>query len=307
MLPVRILNFDDSLLRQDRLIKQFSPALTDLCEFAPLCRQSMNGNTARSLKSKLDPALKSAITFLGSGDFHHISSLLLEQFEEPISLIVFDHHPDWDIMPPKYGCGSWVTRALRMPNLKKAVLLGISSQDISTFAIQTGNLSALKNDRVEIYPYQHAPTRVALKKIADNRSIAVKRGFFVSEINWLELKDQDLAGFMSLLIGRIPTKRIYISIDKDCLSSEFALTNWEEGRFKLDELLFLLKCLKDNFSLAGVDITGEYSPARKIQGWIKAKFSALDHPKDYTARNRPQAEIDGINECTNIRILEVLA
>jgi arginase family enzyme len=307
MLPVRILNFDDSLSRQGRLIKRFVPAFTDLREFAPLCRQGMSGKVARSLKSKLGPALKSAITFLGSGDFHHISSLLLEQFEEPISLIVFDHHPDWDIMPPGYGCGSWVTQVLRMPNLKKAVLLGVSSHDISTFAIQTGNLNALKNDRIEIYPYQHLPTRVVFRKIPNNLSIDIKRGFFLSEIRWRELKGRDLAGFISLLIARIPTKRIYISIDKDCLSSEFALTNWEEGCFKLDELLFLLKSLKNNFSLAGVDITGEYSPLGKVKGMVKAKLAALDHPKDYTACNRTQTEIDLINEDTNIKILETLA
>jgi arginase family enzyme len=307
MLPVRVLNFDDSLVRQNQLIKQFAPKFTGLREFAPSCRQGMNGATARSLKSKLDPALKSAITFLGSGDFHHISSLLLEQFEEPISLIVFDHHPDWDIMPPRYGCGSWVTRALRMPNLKKVVLLGISSQDISTFAIQTGNLSALKNDRVEIYPYYHPPTKVIFRKVPDNCSIAVKHGVFVSEIRWSQLKGRELSEFMVQLMARIPTKRIYISIDKDCLSSEFALTNWQEGHFKLDELLFLLKSLKNNFSLAGVDITGEYSPAGTIQGWIKAKLSALDHPNDYTARNHSEIEIDTVNERTNIRILEALA
>jgi len=306
MLPIRVLNFDDSLSLQHELITRFNPVFTDLREFSPYCRQWMNMATLRRLKSALDPTLKNSITFLGSGDFHHISSLLIEQFSDPISLIVFDHHPDWDILPPKYGCGSWVTQVLKMPNLQKVVLLGVSSHDISTFAIHTGNLKALENNRVEIYPYQHPPTKVVFRKVPDNCSIEVKRDFLLSEIRWRELKKRNLSEFFALLKERIPTKQIYISIDKDCLHPDYALTNWEKGYFKLDELLLLLKMFKDNFSLVGVDITGDYSPIVKIHGRLKAKLAAWDHPQDYTARSHTIYDIGLINESTNIKILETL-
>jgi len=307
MLPVRVLDFDESLVRQRELIKRFTPVVTDLHAFAPHCRHWMDKGTACKLKAVLGPGIKNQITFLGSGDFHHITSLLLEQFSEPVTLVAFDHHPDWDIMPPRYCCGSWVTQALKLPNLKKAVLLGIASKDISTFGIQTGNLAALRNNRVEIYPYKHAPTKVILRKVPDNVAIDLKRGIFVTKITWRELAGCSLVDFFSQLMPRIPTKNIYITVDKDCLSAESALTNWEEGCFKLDELLLLLKMFKDKFSLIGADITGEYSPLGTIHGKLKSILTRLDHPHDFSASTHTQEEIDSINERTNLKILEVLA
>lgn len=47
------------------------------------------------------------LTFIGSGDFHHVAAVLIEQFAEPITVVHFDNHPDW------FGgmhCGGWVSQ-----------------------------------------------------------------------------------------------------------------------------------------------------------------------------------------------------
>lgn len=302
---IRILNFDDSLTKQINLSQRFPTVITDLKKIAPACRHWMTKSAARQFKNLLDPQLKNNITFLGSGDFHHVSSLLIEQFQEPLSVIIFDHHPDWDSLPPKFGCGSWVSRILEKPNVLKVILLGISSDDISYPEIQTANLKSLKADRLEIYPYFHKPTRVLFREVPKNISIKLEQGLFYRNIHWRQLKNSNLADFFSQLITRLPTSQVYISIDKDCLKSAYSLTNWEEGNLELDEVLVMLKLIKQNLDIVGLDVTGDYSRA-ELKGAIKTFCYRLDHPKDYTAKGKPEALINSLNEQTNIRIIETL-
>ena len=108
----------------------------------------MSAKTSALISQRIINSPKNRITFLGSGDFHHISSNLINQFNQPCSLIVFDYHPDWDILPPRKGCGSWVSEVLKNKNIKKIILIGVSSSDISTLNIQSANLASLKDNRV---------------------------------------------------------------------------------------------------------------------------------------------------------------
>ncbi|MDD5730360.1 MAG: hypothetical protein PHN57_04465 [Candidatus Omnitrophica bacterium] len=303
---VRILNFDDSITLQKRLMEKFQPEVVDFKKLGPYCRLWSNEKEAGQIRMSLNPESKNRITFLGSGDYHHISGLLTEQFREPISLIVFDHHPDWDILPPGLGCGSWVTYSLRKQNVMKAVILGVSSEDISSVWVQTGNLNSLKDDRVEIYPYAHKPTVTLLKKVPQNISMKIKRGFGYNKISWQELRGKNQVDFLSGLISsRIKTKQVYVSIDKDCLKSDYSLTNWEEGFFDLEELLGLLKVIKNNLDIVGLDIVGDYS-APRVEGRFKSFLSRIDHPKIYSAKNKTDVSISALNEQTNLKILELL-
>ena len=302
---VRILNFDDSIPHQENLLKRFQPVIVDLTRIGSSCRMSMGDKMAHAIRRVLKPELKGVMTFLGSGDFHHVSSLLIEQFSEPISVIVFDHHPDWSTLPPKLHCGSWVTNVLTRENVKKLVLLGVSSEDISSPWIHVGNLRALEHDRVEIYPYRHPPTRTLLTSVPDNTSLQVKRGFFSNIIYWKELEKQDATKMFFHLLERLETKHVYVSIDKDCLTADHSLTNWEEGCFTLKELLRLLHLITTHLDVVGLDIVGDYSPPI-VRGWGKAAVAHIDRPKHYSAKGKPQHMINATNERTNIAILELL-
>jgi len=54
-----------------------------------------------------------------------------------------------------------------------------------------------------------------------------------------------------------------------------------------------------------LDITGDYSPSQ-VKGIIKSYINFNDHPKNYTAKDKPQELINQINEQTNLKILELL-
>ncbi|MDD5173653.1 MAG: hypothetical protein WC482_02980 [Candidatus Omnitrophota bacterium] len=302
---VRILNFDNSIIRQDKLIGCFKPSIIDLTDLGPRCRLYSNDKTAKEISARIGSASGDSITFLGSGDFHHITSLLLDKFNEEISVISFDDHPDWDILPPRTGCGSWVTRILSKDNVKKVILVGASSGDISPSLFRMGNYDSLKDNRLEIYPYKHRPTKVFFKSIPENISADVKRRIFFDEIHWQELKTKNIAEFFLHILRRLPTEKVYVTIDKDCLRSPYSLTNWPEGHLELEELLLMLKFIKENTRLIGVDITGDYSPV-KTMGFIRTMITAINHPRDFSAKGIPQSLVDSVNEASNIRILGLL-
>jgi len=302
---IRILNFDDSILKQQKLISRYDNEIIDLKELGPLVRLWMNKKARKEIEERIRGSSRNSVTFLGSGDFHHISSILVNRFREPLSVIIFDFHPDWDTLPPHLGCGSWVNQVLKNKNIEKCILIGVSSDDISSWWVESGNLGFLKSDRVEIYPYVHKPSKVFFKSIPPNSSFEFRKHLLFNEIYWSELKNKNLKDFFLSLLKRIPTKEVYISIDKDCLKKDSALTNWEEGYLSLGELLLMLKLIKENLDIVALDITGDYSKIC-INSRFKRIFSYLDHPRELTADKFPQSLVSAINEETNLKILQLL-
>ncbi|HNV87164.1 MAG TPA: hypothetical protein PKL97_09430 [Candidatus Omnitrophota bacterium] len=301
----RILDFDGSLILQKELLRRFSPQIADLRALGPSVRLWSDAANAERIRSVLRPEEREAVTFLGSGDFHHITSLLLDGYREPLTVISFDHHPDWDIFPPKLGCGSWVSRALEKDWVKKIILLGMASVDLSSPFIESGNWRALKHDRLEIYPYAHEPSKVFFRNIPENNSVETKKAFFLKKVFWRELKGKDPVLFFEDLLRRIPTREVYVTIDKDCLRSSYALTNWEEGAMGIDELLRFLRLIRENLDIVGLDITGDYS-FPKSKGIARRIYARWNHPLRYSARSRSQEAGTLVNETVNLKILETL-
>jgi len=285
---VRLLNFDDSVTRQSDFLARAAATTVDLTVPGPAARLWADCGQAAAIRRALDPGLKDAITFLGSGDYHYVSALLLEQFREPVTLVVFDQHPDWDTLPPWYGCGAWVSRALEQGNVAQVALVGNASADLAFPSVITGNLRAARSNRMLLLPYE-APRR---------------RVWPWSGLPWRELK-ADPPGIFADAIGRLACRQVYVSIDKDCLTAPHALTNWEEGRLTLDQLLGFIGTLRQTCEIVGLDVTGEYSAA-PIPGRWKSWCSNFDHPQDFSARGHPPEEIDRVNGRTNQRILELL-
>jgi len=265
----------------------------------------MAAKIKKEIAARVAFSSRESVTFLGSGDFHHVSSILINSIPEPVTVINIDQHPDWNVFPGKLCCGSWVTETLKNSLVKKVLLLGMCSETAISFSMQMGNFAALENDRVEIYPCGQCPSKVFFRKIPRNKSIKTETHGIVNKIYWDALKNKNLTEFLCDTFKTFPTKRVYVSIDKDCLRKKFSLTNWPEGALVLDDLLLMLRVIKRELDVVGVDVTGDYSESF-VQGAIKNIVSGFNHPRNFSARGVSRSDIMRVNENTNLEIVKFL-
>jgi arginase family enzyme len=203
--------------------------------------------------------LAAAFMLYGSGDFHHLTALRLRSTAEPIVLVSFDNHPDWDVRPPKWACGAWVNRALELPHVRQVSVWGCGNFECWWPHRIFGNRRAERGGILEVHPW------------ADDRPVKDRRckGAILCD-NWRERFGE----FSKNLAG----KNVYVTIDLDSLRIEDAVTNWESGRFTVADLEWALGTLRECSRIIGGDICGAYSPPSYAR-W-KQRFAAeFDRPK----------------------------
>ncbi|ACX52062.1 hypothetical protein Adeg_0926 [Ammonifex degensii KC4] len=80
---------------------------------------------------KLVRSFPGKLFFLGEGSYHHLSLSLLARRagEGPLCLLVCDRHLDSFPAPEGYiTCGSWLNSALRLPGVRKVIVLGCEEE-----------------------------------------------------------------------------------------------------------------------------------------------------------------------------------
>lgn len=259
---MNILDLDHSLTGQAsiaRLLDSGRARRLDLLDLGPKLRLWSSERTFRRFAERLrerpqhsGPAPE--IFFVGSGDYHHLTPAFLTDLPEPVSLIHFDNHPDWVHFAPRRHCGSWVNRALKLPNIERIVTLGPCSDDLQNPQIKGGNLGALKRGVLQLFPWQHPPSKV-WGRVGDGAGHQQQENL----LHWNNLADQDWSAFLDRMIASLPTQAVWITIDKDVLASEDAATNWDQGQMRLSHLLQAIRSLAASKRVIGIDICGEFA------------------------------------------------
>ena len=218
-------------------------------------------------------------TLFGSGDYHHLTALWLRKLEEPVTLISFDNHPDWDIRPPRWCCGTWINRALELPTVRKAVIWGCGNFELNW----PGNLfvsrKALRARRLQVWPWT--------ERLKDSGR---KCWPGITRENWRE-------NFSAFARG-LAEDRVYVTIDLDCLDRTEATTNWEHGLFKVEDIRWALDEIRSQTSIVGGDLCGAYSKPH-YERWKQRIEGILDHP-----RLEPVSEAAGAAQ--NARALQII-
>ena len=75
---------------------------------------------------------------------------------------------------------------------------------------------------------------------------------------------------------------LYISIDKDALSTDYAATNWDQGSLSLEHMKAIIEALAKDNKIIGVDICGER--ARDFAGDERHSVQEADTLNDLTNR-----------------------
>ena len=221
----------------------------------------------RQYQSQLTPFL-----LYGSGDFHHLTALWVRQLAKPAVLVSFDNHPDWDVRPPKWCCGSWVNRALELPHIQKVSVWGCGNFECWWPQQIFGNRRAERTGKLEVHPW------------ADGRppKDRQRRGAILRD-DWRQHFEQ----FVNDLAGA----DVYVTIDLDSLRSDEVVTNWENGRFAIVDLVWALGKLREKSAIIAGDICGGFSEPTYAR-WKQQFASEMDHPK--LARPSPE-QIRAIN------------
>ncbi|RCS21649.1 arginase [Phyllobacterium salinisoli] len=245
------------------------------------------------------------LCFMGSGDFHHVTPLLLElalQNEaRPATLIHFDNHPDWVRFKNGVHCGSWINRALENPLVEKAITVGVCSSDLRTPEWKGANLSLLDAGKLELYPYDHPPSRVK-RHYEPGASHHSENGY----IQWKTITAMGEGNFVAHLLSRIQTDTVYITIDKDVLASAYAITNWDQGQMQLPYLSLLIREIGARYRIVGADVTGDFSRPAYAGGIARVVAKHTEIMIDQPRRPPDAGEAARTNSAVNHQLLEVL-
>lgn len=202
--------------------------------------------------------------FCGSGDYHHISLLLLRRLQalpdaqpESLDVVVLDNHPD--NMRYLFGlhCGSWVRHACALPVVRRVHVVGITSDDISAAHAWENYLTPFLRRKLEYWSVGARADWLGLVGRKDSAHC------FASPQTLLD-------AFLPLVSQ---SGRIYLSIDKDVFSQNEVRTNWDQGVFDFSQAGRIIAACKGK--LAGADICGDVS-SYVYSGAFKRFLSRLD-------------------------------
>jgi hypothetical protein len=273
-----ILDFDRSVLSIPRATR------VDLRHWQEAIRFGCPQRALWRLGEQLAPVLASAprVAFMGSGDYHHVTCLLLERFRQapqPVRIVVFDNHPDNMRYPFGIHCGSWVAAASRLPCVAGIDVLGITSHDVERAHAWENHWGNLRSGKVRYWCVGRDLSWMRYLGPQHSRSFATTAELLAAYAEDAVLRQEP----------------IYLSIDKDVLSPADAHTNWDQGVMRLEELLGLVTLLKPR--IVAADVTGEISLYR-YRSRFKRLLSGLDGQSEPAPQDiaRWQAEHHAINQ-----------
>ena len=228
------------------------------------CRWKQFEQLEKSLVGQLQQPNQLGCVMLGSGDYHHLTQFLLQRLDshKKIHLIVCDNHPDNMRYPFGIHCGSWVYWASRLTQIARIDVIGISSDDISLKHAWENHWSPLYKGKLHYWSIQQNATWT--KWIGAG---SAWHGYDEPEQLMLDF----LAELQNIHLS------IYLSIDKDVLSKDVVMTNWDQGHFLEKHLLNLIQACSG--SLIGADITGDVS-AFHYQNRFKKFLSESDGQRE---------------------------
>lgn len=287
MQTINILDFDGSITAQQKLLATFEShiKISNLRQFQYDARLWTSPKKFAAICESAINHLSHGFALLGSGDFHHFSLGLIARYKMPLTVVLFDNHPDWIKPPHQYHCGTWVYSLARLPHVARIIIVGLESGDINGNAFIKGDVESYLNKKIVLLPHQ--PVEINLG----------------DQVMTLHSKlTQNLEAGIVEIMSHISTEQVYISVDKDCLRLEDAYTNWEQGTLSIEQVSSVIRAIKNKFDIVGADTVGDYSapvfhsPLKWIGSWLDRKVSNSSSNQLLLKRN----------ELTNIALIQAL-
>ncbi len=298
-MQTRILDLDASVARQRAVGQRFRAAVLPFQDWGRRLRLACSFGAYRRFERDLAGALGSFhdapanVTFLGSGDFHHVSLALLRRQASPCNLLVLDKHPDWVRGVPLLHCGTWLRHAALLPNVGRIFHVG-GELDFDNAYRWLAPWSELRSGKITVLP--------ALRRFRSRRWDGVPHDCLrqwpdqMARRGWVE----DWLGPFRAELASCP---LYVSLDKDVLRADEAIVNWDSGWLTTFEIVEVLDAfLAASAGLAGMDVVGDWSPVR-VRGPLRRALDWLEHPR----LEVDPAQAQRRNEAVNLQVLEAVA
>ena len=172
------------------------------------------------------------IHFFDNGNYHYMSKLWTDQVQEPFDLVVFDHHPD--MQPPRFegilSCGGWIKEVLDHNKfVQNVIVIGVAD---------------------------HLVEEIREDLSQANSAEILNRVTFIRESE-LKKHPENLSSLVCSELASVRSSNLYISIDKDALSTAEAATNWDQGSLTFEQLSATLTHRVHHRKILGIDICGE--------------------------------------------------
>ena len=230
--PIVLMNFS-GIYREEEFWKNRQVSwieLQDVCGTNCYCDEE----AIAEINKRTENYPAAGIHFIDSGNYHYMTRLWMAKIKEPFCLLVYDNHTD--MQPPAFGgilsCGGWIAASLEeLENLRYVILVG--------------------------------PDEAAYEQVEEKLKDRVT---FLSREHLQGMTEAQINGFLEETVGRVcESLPLYISVDKDVLSTKNAQTTWSQGDMNLTTLMSgvhaVLECVKNaGGEIAGVDICGEADP-----------------------------------------------
>jgi len=234
--------------------------------------------------------------FIGSGDFHHLSWLLIERCiarnafnaGKPLRVVVLDNHPDNMLFPWGVHCGSWVRQVALHPAVSHVHVAGITSQDISWSHAWENYATPLRAGKLSYWSSGVDTSWAGRKGLAE----AFRSFGSVQELG--ESLVQMLTDAWS------PT---YLSIDKDVFARDVVQTNWDQGQMSESDAAGIIDALKGQ--IVGSDITGDISSWRYTTWW--KRLMSLSDGQDTQVPIQTLAAAQARQHAFNERLMKRIA
>ncbi|HEY8118853.1 MAG TPA: arginase family protein [Methylophilaceae bacterium] len=290
MQDICVFDFDGSVRSQSGLMQQYCDRIKviDMHKHQHAARLWTSPRRFEHIRQEAFSGKQPFFSLLGSGDYHHFSLALINEHTEPLTVVLFDNHPDWMRPPHQYHCGTWVYQLARLPQVKRIVIVGLESGDINGKHFAAGDVESHANGKIALLPFRAVEAMIPGR---GNVSLSSKL-------------EQDLSAGIAEILSAISTDNVYVSVDKDCLRSEDACTNWEQGTLPLVVVIKCIEAIRGKHHVIGADTVGDYSQP-KFWSPLKWIGSMLDRPAN-ALRFRPTAAALRLNEVANIQLLQAL-
>jgi len=269
---LHVLDLDGGLPPQGSLRDGDPGRVSDLRSWGPRVRMACGlrtfGGFTDAVAAALGPDDRPKLVLYGSGDFHHVTLALLRRLTRPFNLLVLDKHPDWVRGVPFLHCGTWIARALRLPNLGRVFHVG-GDLDFDNHYAPFAPWPELRSGRVRVLPARRRFAGFGWGRVPHEPLVGDGDELLSGRLDrFLEPDCKDLAA-----------RPLYVSIDKDVLTADNAAVNWDSGYLSLDHVLAVLGAFARaaGGQFAGADSLGDWSPVR-MSGWGRRLLDLAEHP-----------------------------